>query len=76
MERLSNGVSTEKQRCKIINLRNPEDGDDTFSETSVKLVLHSTKSQKTSLIKKGTSSETLVPVAALKYVDMQKAAIF
>jgi hypothetical protein len=35
MERLSNSVSTVIQLRKPINLRTPEDGDDTFSETSV-----------------------------------------
>jgi hypothetical protein len=34
-ERISNSVSTAIQLWKPINLRNPEDGDDTFSETSV-----------------------------------------
>jgi hypothetical protein len=35
MKRLSNGVSMIIQLWKPINLRNPEDGDDTFPETSV-----------------------------------------
>jgi hypothetical protein len=35
MERLSNSVSMVIQLWKHINLRTPEDGDDTFSEMSV-----------------------------------------
>jgi hypothetical protein len=35
MEKLSNSVSAVIQMWKAINLRNSEDGDDTFSETSV-----------------------------------------
>jgi hypothetical protein len=36
MGRLSNSISTVIQLWKLSNLRNPEDGDDTISETSVK----------------------------------------
>jgi hypothetical protein len=36
MDRLSNSVSTVMQLWKPINLMNPEDGDDMFSETSVR----------------------------------------
>jgi hypothetical protein len=36
MERLSGSVSTVAQLCKPINVRTPEDGHDTFSETSVR----------------------------------------
>jgi hypothetical protein len=34
--RLSNSVSMAIQLCKPDNLRNPANGDDTFSETSVR----------------------------------------
>jgi hypothetical protein len=44
MERLSNCVSTVIQLWKPINVRNPEDGDSTFSETSVQTGASSVKS--------------------------------
>jgi hypothetical protein len=36
MEKQCNGVSMVIQLCKRISLRNPEDGDNRFSETSVR----------------------------------------
>jgi hypothetical protein len=36
MERLSNSVSTVTQLWKRVNIRTPEAGDDTFSETLVR----------------------------------------
>jgi hypothetical protein len=51
VERLNNSVSMVIQLWKPISFGNPEDGDDRFSKTDrFELVLHGTKSQKTSLI--------------------------
>jgi hypothetical protein len=51
MERLINSDSTVTQLWNPIILRNPEEGDDTFSKYWFDLELHSTKSQKASINK-------------------------
>jgi hypothetical protein len=55
MDRLSNSVSMVTQLWKLINLRNPEDRDDTFSETSAQTSTTWYKSQKASLTRKHVS---------------------
>jgi hypothetical protein len=50
MKRHGNGVSAVTQLWKPMSIRTPEDGGSAFSETSVRNMLHSIKSQKTYLI--------------------------
>jgi hypothetical protein len=50
MEWLSKSVSVVIQLGKLINLRTPEDGDDTSLKPQFEIVLHGAKSQKTYLI--------------------------